>query len=571
MNGFARAHERIAVREIDAVAAKNLAQALNIPFAAACIMVGRGLADTAACSTFFNPTLADFHDPFLFDDMEKAVDRVVAALSGNEPISVFGDYDVDGISGTALLVRALRSLGARVDYYLPHRLTEGYGVSEAGIRQIAATGSSLLITVDCGVTSVDEIALARSLGVDCIVTDHHEQKNELPPAFALLNPKIRGCSYPDRDLAGVGVALKLCQALGSKTGKGGALWEPYLDLAALGTAADIVPLHGENRIIARFGFKRMSSTENAGLAALIEAQGLGLKRLSTRDVVFQLAPCINAAGRIGDPRRSVELLLTDDAARAREYARVLKTANLERRAIDQAVWAEACAWAEKNCLPERDYAIVAGSANWHAGVIGIVASKLVERFHRPAILFSMDNEGNARGSGRSITAVPLLDTLAECADLLERFGGHTVAAGMSIKSAAIDAFRNRFNEAVRKRAGPDDFIPKIVADAEVSLSGCTGTLFSAIKSMEPFGPGNMRPVLYCRNLSNRKTPRIVGEKHVKMAVCGDGLVMDAIAFNFGHRIGELSGAASLSLAFSLDENEWNGRTTLQMNIKGIAV
>ncbi|MBN1131122.1 MAG: single-stranded-DNA-specific exonuclease RecJ [Chitinispirillaceae bacterium] len=571
MNGFTRARERITVREVDAAAAKNLAQALSIPFAAASIMVGRGLSDPGACAVFFNPSLASFHDPFLFPDMGTAVERIAAALAADEAIAVYGDYDVDGISGTVLLVRMLRFLGARVDYHLPHRLTEGYGVSDAGIRQIAASGATLLITVDCGVTSVGEIALARSLGIDCIVTDHHEQKDELPPALAVLDPKLRGCTYPDRDLAGVGVVLKLCQALASKTGRGNALWERFLDLAALGTAADIVPLRGENRIITRFGFKQMSATGNAGLAALIEAQGLDGRKLSTRDVVFQLAPSINAAGRIGDPRRGVELLLTDDAGRAREYARELKTANMERRAIDQAVWAEARAWAEKNCLPERDYAIVAGSANWHAGVIGIVASKLVDRYHRPAILFSMGNDGCARGSGRSITAVPLLDTLAECADLLESFGGHTVAAGMSIKNAAIDDFRNRFNEAVRKRATPDDFVPKIVADTEVSLSGCTPALFSAIKSMEPFGPGNMRPVLYCRNLTHRKTPRIVGEKHVKMAVCGDGLVMDAIAFNFGHRMEELSGAASLSLAFSLDENEWNGRTTLQMNIKGIAV
>jgi single-stranded-DNA-specific exonuclease len=571
MTGFGRTHERIAVRPVDGVAAKNLAQTLDIPLPAASILVGRNLIDPAACTKFFHPSIDDLHDPFLFADMEKAVARIIAALTKKEKIAVYGDYDVDGISGTAMLMRVLRTLGADADYYLPHRLTEGYGVSSAGIQQIAASGARLLITVDCGVTAVDEIDQAHRSGIDTIVTDHHEPSAALPPAIALLNPKMAGCTYPDRHLAGVGVAFKLCQALGVRTGEGRSLWEPFLDLAALGTAADIVPLVGENRIIAHLGFKLMQATKNPGLAALIDLQGLTGKPLSTRDVVFQLAPSINAVGRLGDPRRGVELLLTGDDRTAREYAALLRTANLERRAIDHNVWAEACAWAEKNCSPEHDFAIVAGSAAWHAGVIGIVASKMVERFHRPAILFSLNHDGTARGSGRSIEAVPLVETLAECADLLESFGGHKAAAGMNIKSAAIDEFRKRFNDAVRRRVTPDDLVPRIIADAEVSLSGCTGKLFSVIKSMEPFGPDNMRPVLYCRNLVHRKAPRVVGEKHLKMSVCGDGRVMDAIAFNFAFRLDELRAAPGVSLAFSLDENEWNGRTTLQMNIKGIAV
>ncbi|MBN2036559.1 MAG: hypothetical protein JW768_07430, partial [Chitinispirillaceae bacterium] len=345
----------------------------------------------------------------------------------------------------------------------------------------------------------------------------------------------------------------------------------YLDLVALGTAADIVPLTGENRIFARFGFRQMATTANKGLASLIELQGLSGKAITTRDVVFQLAPCINAGGRLGDPRRGVELLLADDARAALSYARELRTANHERRTIDHSVWLEACAWVENHCRPAHDFAIVAGSTAWHAGVIGIVASKLVERFHRPAILFSVGDDGMARGSGRSIEAVHLLDALSECADLLSSFGGHKAAAGMNIESSSIDALRRRFNEAVKRRVTADDLVKNIRADAEVSLSMLDGTFVSLVKSMEPFGPGNMRPVLYCRNLRHSRTPRVVGSNHLKMALSGDGRVMDAIAFNFAPRLQELCGASTVSLAFSLDENVWNGRTTLQMNIKGIGL
>jgi single-stranded-DNA-specific exonuclease len=315
----------------------------------------------------------------------------------------------------------------------------------------------------------------------------------------------------------------------------------------------------------------LSRTTNVGLAALIEIQGLTGKSLSTSDIVFQLAPCINAAGRLGDPGRAVELLLTEDREVAQTYARELRSANYERRAIDAGVWEEACAWVAQHCDADEDFAIVTGSANWHAGVIGIVASKLVEKFHRPALLFSIGNDGQARGSGRSIPALHLLNALQECADLLDSFGGHKAAAGLCIASASIDTFRQRFNEVVRKSLTPQDLVPQLVADAEISLSAITPKFFALIKTMEPFGPGNMRPVLYCRNLRKAQAPRIVGGKHLKMAVAGDGLAMDAIAFNFGDRLAELTAASVLSLAFSLDENEWNGTTKLQMKVKGIAV
>lgn len=572
MNGFAaRDRERIAVRPFDAAAVRRLSEALAIPHAAAVILAGRDLRDPETCRAFFSPKLDNLHDPFLFPDMQKAVERIAAALEKKETIVIYGDYDADGITGTALLMRVLESLGGRCSYVLPNRLTEGYGLSEQGVRQAAAAGARCVITVDCGITALDEIARAAEHGMDVIVTDHHEPGQRLPAALALLNPKIVSCPYPDKNLAGVGVALKLCQALGVRTGKGGALWEPYLDLVALGTAADVVPLIGENRIIAHAGFRQLRQTKNPGLAALIEAQGLAGKPLSTREVAFQLAPCINAGGRLGDPRRGVELLLAGSVAAAAPYARELRTANSERRALDRKVFTEACAWVEAHCSPEHDYALVAGSASWHAGVIGIAAAKLVERFHRPAVLFAVGSDGISRGSGRSIDSLHLLEAISECGDLLESFGGHKAAAGIHIASASIDAFRTRFNETVRKRLSPEDLLPTITADAEVSLDACTPGLFSLIAKMEPFGPGNACPVLYCRGLRICAAPRIVGNDHLKMRVSGNGTVMDAIAFGFGGRLDEIGRAESVSIAFALDENEWNGRTSLQMNIKGIGL
>ncbi len=312
MSLFKGARERITVRSFDGPAVDRLAAELRIPSAAARILVARGMIDANACREFFHPSMDGFLDPFRFAGMRKAVDRIRLAIDRGEKITVYGDYDVDGITGTALLTRCLRLLGATVDYLLPYRLIDGYGVSSAGVRQIAESGASLIITVDCGITAVPEVALATALGLDVILTDHHEPKETLPAALAILNPKVVSCDYPDRDLAGVGVVFKLCQALAQATGKGLPFWEQFLDLAALGTAADIVPLVGENRIIARFGFERMHTTKNVGLAALIAQQGLSGKKFSTSEAVFQLAPCINAAGRIGDPRRAVELLLTDN-------------------------------------------------------------------------------------------------------------------------------------------------------------------------------------------------------------------------------------------------------------------
>jgi len=569
---FPSPREQIVLRQVDPAAVAKLAAELNVPAAAATILVGRGFTDFNQCKAYFRPNIdGGFLDPFLFKDMEKAVKRILSAIDSGEKIMIYGDYDVDGVTATALLTRALKRLGADCAYYLPNRLTEGYGISETGIRHAAESGAALVISVDCGVTACEEAELAATLGVDMIITDHHEPKETLPAALALINPKLRGCAYPDKALAGVGIALKLCQALAKAAGRDNGLWSDLLELAALGTAADIVPMTGENRVIAALGLARIPATEIVGLRALVEAQGLSGKPLSTGQAVFQLAPCINAVGRLGDPRRGAELLLTSDPALAGLYARELKEANIERRALDSLAAEEAFKWVEDNCSPREDYALVVASPGWHAGVIGIVASKVVERYGRPAILISIGVDGAAKGSGRSVPGLHLLQALDDCADVLDSYGGHAAAAGVSLRADKIDAFRERFNEAVKSRLSENDLAPKITADVEVPIDGLSPKLLRIINQMEPFGPGNMRPVLLTRGLKHRYPPKTVGQKHLKMSLTDGKAVMDAIAFGMGERLPEVTAAETLDVAFGLEDNEWNGKVTLQMNVKGIAV
>lgn len=571
MSHFESARERVVVRETNHELVEKLAEELNISRSIAAILVGRNYSTFESCKAFFRPQLSDFHDPFLFTDMEIAVNRISSAIRNKEKIVIYGDYDVDGITSTALMMRVLQKLGAQCSYFLPNRLSDGYGISKDGIQKIVNDGAKLIISVDCGITSISETEFARSLNVDMIITDHHEPKEKLPSAVAILDPKVEQCCYPDKNLAGVGVALKLCQALGISTGLKEELWLPFLDLVALGTAADIVALTGENRIITKFGFEAITHSSNVGIKELIAQQNLTGKRITTSHVVFQLAPCINAVGRLGDPGRGVELLLTNNQEIALQYACELRDTNLERRALDSTVAEEATLWVKEHCNPESDYSLVLGNQNWHFGVIGIVASKMVEKFHRPSILFSIGTDGYARGSGRSIPGLHLLSALEQCSDILESFGGHAAAAGVRVKTENLESFRLRFNDVVKTMLRPDDLSPVVMADAEVDLPQITPKFFRILKQMEPFGPGNMRPVLMCRNLQHKYMPRKVGNNHIKMAVTGGGIVMDAIAFNFAERLDEVRSADSLAVAFSLEENEWNGSKSLQMKVKGISV
>jgi len=571
MSASYRAQEKIAVKEVDESLVQDLAENLSVSPVLARIMVARGLTTYETCEKFFNPRIEDLLDPFLFPQMETAVARITLALEKKEKIAVYGDYDVDGVTSTALLINVLRRCYADCMYYLPNRLTDGYGLSEDGIRSIADQKVSLIITVDCGVAACKEISLANELGIDVIITDHHEPKDEIPDAHAILNPKVPGCTYPQKTLAGVGVALKLCQALCKKLQLDDSYWLDFIELAAVGTAADIVPLFGENRIITSVGFKKMVYSNICGLRALIDEQGLGGREINTHHVVFQIAPCINAVGRLGDARRGVELLLTKDEAAGREWARQLVDANLERRTIHQRVESEAVGQVEHFFDQDAHFGIVVAEKNWHFGVVGIVASRLVEQFYRPSIVLSVEDDGLARGSGRSIKGFHLLQALEQCSEYLESFGGHAVAAGLTVKTENIEKFQKAFNQVAREMLSGDDLYPVVEADAEIAVSALTQKMLNTINRMQPFGPGNLRPVFVARNLDHRYTPRVVGTNHLKLCVTESGAAIDAIGFDFGDRLGLLQHCHNFSLAFTLDENFYNGRKSLQMKIKGVEV
>jgi len=572
MNNYTRPREKIVLREYDEKLIAKIQKELNITEMFAKILAGRGLVEYEQTKDFFNPELENLHDPFLFNQMNAAIQRILMAKTLGEKIVIYGDYDVDGITATTLLLRVLKKLGITADYYLPDRLTDGYGVSTSGIDLIIKSGAKLIISVDCGITAVEECEYAKKHGVDMIITDHHEPKDELPDAAAIIDPKVEDEKYPEKNLAGVGVALKLAQAI-CKTMKAQDFWKDELDLAAFGTAADIVPIIGENRIITTFGYKKMQENPNLGLGALMNLQKMNGKVLTTSDIVFKLSPSVNAAGRMGDPQIGVKLLLSQRQSECENYAEMLIDANVQRRKIEDEVCREAFALAEETIDLDNEFAVVVAKKGWHSGILGIVASRLVERFCRPAILFSIDEDGLAHGSARTFGNCDILAALGECSDILLTFGGHKSAAGASINEKNLDAFRKRFSEAIEKQANIDDLVPIVLADAEVTIPQLTPKFFNNLKRIEPFGPANMRPVLVARNLKHKFAPKAIGEsgKHLKLYISGDGYSIDAVGFGFGDRIDEIRNAQNFTLCFVLGENNYNGKNELQMEIRGIEI
>ncbi len=573
MAGYIRPTEKIVLRQSDPQAVARLSEALNVSPMLAQILVGRGLVSFDDSKAYFNPSLETLHDPFLFNGMDAAITHTVEAIKAGQKICVYGDYDVDGVTSTSFLMRVFNKLQVSCCYYLPDRLTEGYGLSPRGFDAIKAMGASLVISVDCGITAIEEATYAKGLGLGLIITDHHEPKEVLPEAIAIINPKKHGDTYPDKNLAGVGVALKFAQALCERLEVNRAVWADELDLVALGTAADIVPFVGENRVIATYGYKRMQETDNLGLHTLMDLQNIENKIINTSDVVFKLAPAVNAAGRLGDPSKGLKLFLSQDAGECDLFARELMKVNNERRTYNEKVEKEAKLWADTQVDFDKEFAVICGDRSWHAGVIGIAASKVVEAYCRPAFLFSVDKEGKAHGSGRSIDGCDLVTALDSCKDLLERYGGHKMAAGATLPEENIPAFRIRFNEALKSQLEQEKLVPVVHVDVEARIPQLTPKFFGVLKRMEPFGPKNMRPVLYSKGLTLRQPPQNVGKggAHLKLSVRADGVLMDAIGFGFGERAAELRTARSFSLAYTLTENTFRGQTTLQMNIKGIEI
>jgi len=555
---------------------KKLSDELGISPVLTEILIRRRIDTFESARAFFRPTLKDLHDPFLMHGMEQAVDRIVGAISGKEKILVYGDYDVDGTNGTALLWTFLKGLGAEVYYHIPDRVKEGYGVSEAGIERARQLGIQLMVTVDCGITALKQVERAREFGIEVIICDHHEPGDAVPEALAVLDPLLPACKYPFKDLCGCSVAFKLVQALSrhesirsSTDADEESFLSGYLDFVTLATTADIVRLTGENRALVKLGLELLNSNPRPGVHALIESSGLKVGSITTGKIVFVLAPRINAVGRLGDAMRAVELLTCDSFVRALELAQVFEEENRNRRKIDEDTFLEAQEIVEKYLDVENESAIVLHQETWHPGVIGIVASRLVERYYRPTIMMTTV-DGVAKGSARSVAGFDIYQALKRCEDKLVQFGGHKYAAGLSVEIDRLAEFKEAFNVVAKELLTEELLTPEIRIDAEISLGELTPKFVRVLSQFAPFGPGNMRPVFVVRGVELYGTPRIVGKNHLKFKVKTNGKVFDAIGFGLGGLIERLGmEKKTVDLAFSLDEGEYAGEPVPQLKIRDL--
>ena len=550
----------------------ELSKQLDVPPVVAQLLIKRGITDTQKGERFLSPLLQHLHDPFLMKDMEKGTDRILQALHNKEKITIYGDYDVDGITACTLLVDFLGSVGAQASYYIPHRLKESYGLNTEAVNKIVADGTNLLICVDCGISDRDEIQLAQKLGMDTIVVDHHEAPPLPSPAYAVLDPLQPDCPFPFKGLAGVGVALYLLIALRSRLRKKG-FWqnssEPnlrrYLDLVALGTIADIVPLTGDNRVLVSYGLKELRDSVRAGIVALKKVSGLEKEEISTGQVGFRLAPRLNAGGRIASGQKGVELLLTQDHERAYSIASELDQANRKRQKIEERIYQEAKAIIGRDGLVDRR-SIILSSDEWHPGVIGIVASRLAEECWRPTILIALDGD-KGKGSARSIVGFHIYESLRECENHLVGFGGHKYAAGLTISRDMIDVFRNTFEEVVTKKMGDEDFMPTIFIDAEIGLEEITPELLSYLSRFSPYGPANPKPFFTTRERLPISEIKILKNDTIKFTIRNDKMAYEVIGFGMGHLSAQLP--SEVKIAFHPMINEWQGIERLQLELKSV--
>jgi single-stranded-DNA-specific exonuclease len=553
----------------DDEAAKRLADALNLHPTVARLLCLRGMPDPETASRFLSPSLDHLHDPFRLAGMLTAVERIERALANKERIAIHGDYDVDGITSTVILRRALEMLGGEVVHFIPERLRDGYGLQPAAIERLHAEGVHLIVSVDCGIRATEATLRARELGVDLIITDHHEPEGTLPPALAVINPKRHDCSYPDKNLAGVGVALKLVQALCARADR--AKWLPaFVKIAAIGTLADVVPLVGENRVIAKLGLGSLSrGRHTVGLRSLLEASGLAGKTIDSYQVGFILAPRVNAAGRMSTPDIATRLLLANDESlveEARALAQQLNDENLRRQNEEADLVAQAKKAIETDPAIGAHNVLVVGGDGWHRGVIGIAASKLVDQFNKPAIVLSVDGSV-AHGSCRSIPAFDMLDALERCADLFLRFGGHKQAAGLTMDAEKVPEFRARINAHADEVLDPDDLRPRLRIDAALSLRSITQDLVDGLNALAPFGLANPRPVFHAMPVEIVDGPRPIKDRHLKMTFRQDGRSFRAIAWRAAERAAFLTeNRAGVNLAFSLEQNEYQGETYLELSV-----
>jgi single-stranded-DNA-specific exonuclease len=558
--------------------AEKLAHALNIPVVVAQVLGQRGYETPEAARAFLKPELSQLHEPAAMPGLMLAADRLVAAARAGEPIVIYGDYDVDGITGSAILWQALRLADANVRVYVPHRLEEGYGLNMEAVEKLAAEGARVLVTVDCGISGVAEAARAQELGLDVIITDHHEPNPALlPPALALVNPKLPDSPYPFKELSGAGIALKLAWAIGQKLSQRQRVSDAFREflisatgLAALGTIADVVPLVGENHVIASFGLRALGAAKNPGIAAIIEVAGITGKAIEADHVGFMIGPRLNAAGRMGHAREAVELLTTAGPEAARTIAKELDRRNRERQELEKQILAEAEAQAAATFRPERDAAIVLSGAGWHTGVIGIVASRIVERYWRPTFLIGI-TEGHAQGSGRSIAGFHLYQALVACEKHLTNYGGHAMAAGIRLSEAAVPAFREAFLAQAAKMLSPEQLKARLTVDAEANIADMDVATVRLLEHMGPFGAGNPRAVFAVREVKLAAPPRRIGRRgdHLEMHLTHGGRARRALGWNMGAACDALGRAGSCGAAFTCRVSNFSGKPEVELHLKDL--
>ncbi|MBL0304721.1 MAG: single-stranded-DNA-specific exonuclease RecJ [Chitinophagaceae bacterium] len=528
------------------------------------ILIQRGIETFEQAKDFFRPQLTALHSPWLMKDMDKAVERVTRAVNLKEKILVFGDYDVDGTTAVASMYQFLKKIHSNLDFYIPHRYREGYGISKAGIDFAKANGFSLIISLDCGIKSADLIGYAKELAIDFIVCDHHLPDEILPPAVAILNPKQKDCNYPFKELCGCGVGFKLMCALSEKMQLPENAAFEYLDLLATAIAADIVPVAGENRILAFHGLIKANKNPNYGIRALSKLSGL-VKDLHITNLVFMIAPRVNAAGRMDDARKAVQMFVANTEEEALLYAEQLHSDNTDRKEADKSITEEALALIHGKEEWIKRKSTLVFQPHWHKGVVGIVASRLIEHHYRPTIVLTQSGE-YAAGSARSVPGFNLYEAIHACREHLLGYGGHFAAAGMTLELEKVDAFREKFEEIVSSTIQPELLIPEIIIDAEISLKDIKQTFYDIISQMEPYGPENLRPVFITRNVINSGYSKIVKEEHIRFSLREDNFIMNGIGFGMAGKFRLLDNQQPIDIVYTIDENEWNETKSLQLKV-----
>ena len=551
-------------------AAEQLSTDLDISPLAGRILAGRGLRTAAQARAYIRPSLDSLHDPFLMQDMGKAVDRLCEAVDANERIMIYGDYDVDGTTAVALMYSFLRNLTNNLVYYIPDRYTEGYGISIKGIDTAKEKGCTLVIALDCGIKAVDKIEYAKEKGIDFIICDHHTPGDEIPKAVAVLNMKRKDCPYPFKELSGCGVGFKLAQAYAQRRLLD--MREVYrlLPLLAMSIASDVVPVTGENRILAYYGLKALNAQPSVGMQAIMRIAGIEGKTITISDLVFKFGPRLNAAGRIKSGAEAVRLLITDDAEAAMRFAQDIDSYNQDRRDYDSRTTDEALEQLEKDPMNSAKHTTVVFSPDWHKGVVGIAASRLTETYYRPTIVLTAGEDDIISGSARSVSDFDIYTAIDSCRDLLTNFGGHKFAAGLSMHKSDLPEFKRRFEEYVAAHITPEQQVPTLDVEAEVELSDMNWKMYKILQCLEPFGPGNERPLFLCRNLINNHGTRAVSDgRHLHLDLTDRVVAMTGIAFGEGDKAIHLQNGKSVDVCFYLDENTYRGHTTLQMNAQDI--